>query len=90
LRFLGSYFPQADDRRPVRKELDIGYIGLPPAMIEIGIGLEINCYVLGTVLISNVDYHSLKTERIPSLNSKANPLERPGRGSSAGQALFCE
>jgi NitT/TauT family transport system substrate-binding protein len=46
-----------------RKELDIGYIGLPPAMIGIDKGLEIKCvaggHVEGTVFTATKDFRSL-------------------------------
>jgi NitT/TauT family transport system substrate-binding protein len=46
-----------------RKELDIGYIGLPPAMIGIDKGLEIRCvaggHVEGTVFTATRNYRTL-------------------------------
>ena len=42
-----------------KNEIDVGYIGLPPAMIGIGRGLKIKCiagrHVEGTVLIGSRD-----------------------------------
>nr|MDO8100407.1 ABC transporter substrate-binding protein [Candidatus Njordarchaeota archaeon] len=46
-----------------RRELDIGYIGLPPAMIGIDKGLEIKCvaggHVEGTVFAATKNYRTL-------------------------------
>ena len=50
-----------------RKELDMGYIGMPPVMIGIGRGLEIKCiaggHVEGTVLIGGQDFQASRTPR---------------------------
>ncbi|MGV8088645.1 MAG: ABC transporter substrate-binding protein, partial [Methanothrix sp.] len=48
-----------------REELDLGYLGLPPAMIGINRGLRIKCvaggHVEGTVLIGDRSYQVKET-----------------------------
>ena len=50
-----------------KKELDLGYIGLPPAIIGIGRGLKIKCvaggHVEGTVLTGGSSYRVRETAK---------------------------
>ena len=68
-----------------KNEIDLGYIGLPPAMIGIGRGLKIKCiaggHVEGTVLIGNSDYRSGETARDVLSQFKGRFIGTPRRGS---------
>ena len=67
------------------KELDMGYIGLPPVMIGIGRGLEIKCiaggHVEGTVLIGGQDFQASRTPREALLQFKGKSIGTPKSGS---------
>jgi NitT/TauT family transport system substrate-binding protein len=68
-----------------RKELDMGYIGLPPVMIEIGRGLGIKCvaggHVEGTVLIGGPDYQPSRTPWEALLQFKGKSIGTPKLGT---------
>jgi NitT/TauT family transport system substrate-binding protein len=68
--------------------VDVGYVGLPPAMIGINKGLKIKCvaggHVEGTVMIATSPYHSYNDDR--SVRSVLKQFEgesigTPSRGS---------
>ena len=71
-----------------RGELDLGYIGLPPAMIGIDKGLEIKCvaggHIEGTVLIAKKSFQTLKelgTINDVLIQFKGKVIGTPSRGS---------
>ena len=68
-----------------RKELDMGYIGLPPVMIGIGRGLKIKCvaggHVEGTVLIGGPDFQASRTPREALLQFKGKSIGTPKSGT---------
>jgi NitT/TauT family transport system substrate-binding protein len=68
-----------------KKELDLGYIGLPPAMIGIGRGLKIKCvaggHVEGTVLIGSSSYRARETAKDALSQFKGKIIGTPRRGS---------
>ncbi len=66
-------------------ELDLGYIGLPPAMIGIVRGLKIRCvaggHVEGTVLIGGSNYRVGETAKDALSQFKGKIIGTPRRGS---------
>ncbi len=68
-----------------KKEIDIGYIGLPPAMIGIGRGLKIKCiaggHVEGTVLIGSSGYQICETAKDALSQLKGRTIGTPRSGS---------
>lgn len=68
-----------------RKELDLGYVGLPPAMIGMGRGLKIKCvaggHVEGTVLIGSSDCRAGETAKDVLSQFKGRIIGTPRRGS---------
>lgn len=68
-----------------KRELDLGYIGLPPAMIGIGRGLKIKCvaggHVEGTVLIGGSNYRAGETAKDVLSQFKGRIIGTPRRGS---------
>jgi len=68
-----------------RKELDMGYIGLPPAMIGIDRGIKIKCiaggHVEGTVLIGGHNYQALRTTKETLLQFEGKSIGTPRQGS---------
>jgi len=66
-----------------KKEIDIGYIGLPPAIIGIDKGVPIICvaggHVEGTVLIAQKEYRTLK--EMGDLHSTLSQFEEKTIGS---------
>jgi NitT/TauT family transport system substrate-binding protein len=68
-----------------RKELDLGYLGLPPAMVGIARGLKIKCvaggHVEGTVLIGGQSFRVLETAKDALAQFKGMTIGTPRRGS---------
>lgn len=71
-----------------RGELDLGYMGLPPAMIGIDKGLEIKCvaggHIEGTVLTAKENFRTLKelgTVKETLSQFKGKAIGTPSRGS---------
>ncbi|MFA6373728.1 MAG: ABC transporter substrate-binding protein [Methanothrix sp.] len=68
-----------------RKELDLGYVGLPPAMIGIDRGLKIKCiaggHVEGTVLIGGRGYEPKETAEEALSQFRGLTIGTPKRGS---------
>lgn len=71
-----------------RGELDLGYLGLPPAMIGIGKGLEIRCvaggHVEGTVLVAKENFQTLSelgTLKKVLSQFKGKAIGTPSKGS---------
>lgn len=68
-----------------KKELDLGYIGLPPAMIGIGRGMKIKCvaggHVEGTVLIGGSSYRARENAKDALSQFKGKIIGTPRRGS---------
>ncbi|MFB3766568.1 MAG: ABC transporter substrate-binding protein [Methanotrichaceae archaeon] len=68
-----------------KNEIDVGYIGLPPAMIGISRGLKIKCiaggHVEGTVLIGSSGYRSGKNARDVLSQFRGRIIGTPRRGS---------
>jgi NitT/TauT family transport system substrate-binding protein len=68
-----------------REELDLGYIGLPPAMIGIARGLKIRCvaggHVEGTVLIGSESCQVKETANDALAQFKGKTIGTPRRGS---------
>ena len=71
-----------------RGELDLGYMGLPPAMIGIDKGLEIRCvaggHIEGTVLVAKKSFQTLK--ELGTVNNvlsqfKGKAIGTPAKGS---------
>lgn len=66
-------------------QLDLGYIGLPPAMIGIARGLEIRCvaggHVEGTVLIGGQTFQVKETALDALAQFKGKTIGTPRRGS---------
>jgi len=71
-----------------RGELDLGYMGLPPAMIGIDNGLEIRCvaggHIEGTVLVAKKSFQTLK--ELGTINKvlsqfKGKVIGTPSKGS---------
>jgi len=66
LKLEWSLFPTGPEmiKAFFKNELDVGYVGLPPAIIGIDKGLQIKCvaggHVEGTVLIAKKDFRTLK------------------------------
>jgi len=69
--------------------LDIGYMGLPPAVIGIDQGVPIKCvaggHVEGTIMVSNMKYNTIKQENNKILDVlsqfKGQVIGTPSRGS---------
>jgi NitT/TauT family transport system substrate-binding protein len=71
-----------------RRELDMGYVGLPPAMIGIEKGVKIRCiaggHVEGTILIAGKQFKNLSEKgdiRRTLLQFKGRTVGTPARGS---------
>lgn len=68
-----------------RRELDLGYLGLPPAMIGMSRGLKIKCvaggHVEGTVLIGGSDCRAGETARDVLYQFKGRTIGTPRQGS---------
>jgi NitT/TauT family transport system substrate-binding protein len=68
-----------------KEEIDLGYIGLPPAMIGIGRGLKIKCvaggHVEGTVLIGWQSFRPSATAKDALTQFKGKTIGTPGKGS---------
>lgn len=68
-----------------RDEIDLGYVGLPPAMIGIARGLKIKCvaggHVEGTVLIGGKDLVAGKTAKESLTQFRGMTIGTPRRGS---------
>lgn len=68
-----------------KNEIDLGYIGLPPAMIGISKGLKIKCiaggHVEGTILIGKRDFQLAKTAKEVLSQFKGRIIGTPRRGS---------
>jgi NitT/TauT family transport system substrate-binding protein len=68
-----------------RKQLDLGYLGLPPAMIGIARGLKIKCvaggHVEGTVLIGSRCLQVKETTKEALVQFKGKTIGTPRRGS---------
>lgn len=68
-----------------RDEIDLGYVGLPPAMMGIGRGLKIKCiaggHVEGTVLIGGRSHVAGKTAKDALTQFKGMTIGTPQRGS---------
>jgi NitT/TauT family transport system substrate-binding protein len=68
-----------------RDEIDLGYVGLPPAMIGIARGLKIKCvaggHVEGTVLIGGKDLVAGKTAEEALIQFRGMTIGTPRRGS---------
>ncbi|WXG44408.1 MAG: ABC transporter substrate-binding protein [Promethearchaeati archaeon SRVP18_Atabeyarchaeia-1] len=71
-----------------REELDIGYIGLPPAMIGIEKGLKIKCiaggHVEGTMMVSArrfIDLNALNDVKATLMQFKGKTIGTPAKGS---------
>lgn len=68
-----------------KRELDLGYVGLPPAMIGIGRGLKIKCvaggHVEGTVLIGGSSDRTMETAKEALSQFKGKIIGTPRRGS---------
>jgi len=66
-------------------QLDLGYLGLPPAMIGIARGLKIRCvadgHVEGTVLIGGQTFQVKETASDALAQFKGKIVGTPGRGS---------
>ncbi len=66
-------------------QLDLGYIGLPPAMIGIARGLEIRCvaggHVEGTMLIGSQSFQVKETASDALAQFKGKTIGTPRRGS---------
>ena len=67
------------------EEIDLGYIGLPPAMIGIGRGLKIKCvaggHVEGTVLIGGQSFRLSETANDALTQFKDKTIGTPRNGS---------
>src|SRR5512136_3033955 len=67
-----------------KNEIDLGYIGLPPAMIGISKGLKIKCiaggHVEGTVLIGKRDFQLAETAKEVLSQFKGRIIGTPRRG----------
>lgn len=68
-----------------RRELDLGYIGLPPAIIGIGRGLKIKCiaggHMEGTVLVGRAGIRPKGTVRESLAQFRGRSIGTPRRGS---------
>jgi NitT/TauT family transport system substrate-binding protein len=68
-----------------KNELDLGYVGLPPAMIGIARGLKIRCvaggHVEGTVLIGSESCQAKETASDALAQFKGKTIGTPRRGS---------
>jgi NitT/TauT family transport system substrate-binding protein len=68
-----------------RDEIDLGYVGLPPAMMAIGRGVKIKCvaggHVEGTVLIGGRDLVAGKTAKEALAQFRGMTIGAPRRGS---------
>jgi NitT/TauT family transport system substrate-binding protein len=68
-----------------RGDLDLGYIGIPPAMIGIGKGIKIKCvaggHVEGTVLVGVQGYKSKGTVKDTLAQFEGRTIGTPRRGS---------
>lgn len=68
-----------------KQEIDLGYIGLPPAMIGIGRGLKIKCvaggHVEGTVLIGGQSLRLSETAKDALTQFKGKTIGTPRKGS---------
>ncbi len=69
----------------LKGELDLGYIGLPPAMIGIARGLKIKCvaggHVEGTVLIAGAGFQAGETALDALAQFRGKTIGTPSRGS---------
>jgi NitT/TauT family transport system substrate-binding protein len=67
------------------KDLDLGYVGLPPAMIGISRGLKIKCvaggHVEGTVLVGTKNYRPMSLVKDTLAQFKGKAIGAPRRGS---------